>query len=47
MGVVIHPRRMPPAAFITRNRWKINQTLDSGYRTVMGARKRIRNFLHP
>jgi predicted patatin/cPLA2 family phospholipase len=44
-AMVIHPRQMPPAEFITRNRRKINQTIDSGYRAVKQAQDRISNFL--
>lgn len=46
-ALVIHPRRMPPAEFITRNNQKINQTIDAGYRAVERARERIFNFLRP
>ena len=44
-AMVIHPRQMPPAEFITRDRRKINQTIDSGYRAVKQAQDRIFDFL--
>jgi hypothetical protein len=36
---------MPPAKFITRDREKINRTIDLGYRTVLKLKDRIRRFL--
>ena len=42
---VIYPDKMPPAKFITRDREKINRTIDLGYRTVLKLKDRIRRFL--
>lgn len=44
---IISPDKMPPARFITRNRKKINQTVDLGYRKAKGLEKEIDLFLHP
>jgi len=44
-ALVLHPQKMPPAGFITRDRRKINQTIDAGYRAVERARDSILDFL--
>jgi len=36
---------MIPADFITLDRWKIDRTIDLGYRKVEKPKKEIRNFL--
>jgi len=43
---IIYPDQMPPARFITRNRKKINQTIDLGYKKVKDLEDRIRVFLN-
>jgi len=42
---IICPERMPPAKFITRDRKKINGTIDLGYRKVEEMEPKIRGFL--
>jgi len=43
---IIAPERMPPAQFITRDKEKINRTIDMGYRTVEALESSIRNFMN-
>jgi len=43
---IIAPDRMPPARFITRNRKKINRTIDLGYQKVKVLENKIRSFLN-
>jgi predicted patatin/cPLA2 family phospholipase len=45
MALIIAPERMPPVKFITRDRAKINRTIDMGYRTVETLESRIRDFM--
>lgn len=42
---IIAPDKMPPARFITRDRQKINQTIDLGYEKVEHLEGQIRKFL--
>ena len=42
---IISPDRMPPAKFITRDRKKINRTIDMGYRKAMALMPEINDFL--
>lgn len=42
---IIAPDKMPAARFITRDRQKINQTIDSGYEKVERLENQIRQFL--
>jgi len=44
-ALVICPDKMPPARFITRNRRKINQTIDLGYKKVEEFEDEIRRFV--
>jgi predicted patatin/cPLA2 family phospholipase len=44
-AVIISPDRMPPAPFITRDKSKINRTIDMGYRAVERRRGDILEFL--
>ena len=43
---IISPEKMPPAKFITRDKEKINRTIDMGYRTVEALESSIRNFMN-
>jgi predicted patatin/cPLA2 family phospholipase len=43
---IIYPDKMPPVRFITRNRKKVNQTIDLGYEKVKELEDRIRVFLN-
>jgi predicted patatin/cPLA2 family phospholipase len=43
---MICPDKMPPARFITRDRRKINRTIDMGYRKVEELEDEIRIFMH-
>lgn len=45
-ALIISPKEMPPARFITRNRKKINQTIDLGYKKTQDLENRIRSFLN-
>jgi len=42
---IISPDRMPPARFITRDRGKINSTINMGYRSVSLLLEDIRSFI--
>ncbi len=42
---LVSPDRTPPAAFITRDRRKINRTVDMGYRKVKDLESEIRMFI--
>ena len=42
---IVSPDEMPPAKLVTRDRKKINLTIDMGYRKVEGLEPRIRDFL--
>jgi predicted patatin/cPLA2 family phospholipase len=42
---VLCPDRMPPARFITRDKRKINRTIDMGYREAMKQIDEIMRFL--
>jgi predicted patatin/cPLA2 family phospholipase len=42
---IVCPSKTPPARFITRDRKKINQTIDMGYRQVAVLEDKIRGFL--
>jgi len=44
-ALVISPKTMPPARFITRDRNKINRTIDMGYRAVEALEAPIRRFM--
>jgi len=44
-SLIISPDRMPPAKFITRDRTKINRTIDMGYRAVEAIEHAIRDFM--
>jgi predicted patatin/cPLA2 family phospholipase len=44
-ALIISPERMPPVKFITRDRAKINQTIDMGYRAVEALEGPIRDFM--
>lgn len=44
-ALIIHPDKTPPAPFVTRDKKKINRTIDMGYRTVQRREKEIGNFL--
>lgn len=43
---IIAPDRMPPARFLTRNREKINRTIDLGYQKVQALENKIRSFFN-
>lgn len=43
-SLIIAPDTMPPARLVTRNRRKVNQTIDMGYRKVEDMEDRIRQF---
>lgn len=45
-ALIVSPDKMPPAPFITRDRQKINRTIDLGYRMVQGREKEIRDFFN-
>lgn len=42
---IISPERMPPVKFISRDKTKINRTIDMGYRTVETLEGPIRDFM--
>ncbi|MBW1781879.1 MAG: hypothetical protein JRL30_14200 [Deltaproteobacteria bacterium] len=42
---IISPERMPPVKFISRDRTKINRTIDLGYKTVEAAENQLRHFI--
>lgn len=44
-ALIIAPERIPPVKFITRDRAKINRTIDMGYRTVEALESTIRDFM--
>ena len=44
-ALVISSERMPPAPFITRDKQKINRTIDQGYRMIQKRQEEIRDFL--
>jgi predicted patatin/cPLA2 family phospholipase len=44
-ALIISPDRMPPALFITRDKKKINRTIDMGYRMVERREEEILGFL--
>jgi len=44
-ALLITPDRMPPAKFITRDRAKINRTVDMGYRKAARMIEVIRSFV--
>ena len=44
-ALIIAPERMPPVKFISRDKAKINRTIDMGYRAVEGMEGPIRKFL--
>ena len=44
-AILISPDRMPPAPFITRDKKKINRTIDIGYRSVERRQEEILEFL--
>lgn len=44
-ALILCPDKMPPAKFITRDRNKINRTIDLGYRTILRLKDRIKRFL--
>lgn len=44
-ALIIRPDKMPPASFITRDKKKINRTIDMGYRAVQRREKEIGDFL--
>jgi chaperone required for assembly of F1-ATPase len=43
-SLVISPDSMPPARLVTRNRRKVNRTIDMGYRKVEELEDQIRRF---
>lgn len=45
-ALILCPDRMPPANFITRDKDKINQSIDLGYEKVIGQMDEIRRFLN-
>ncbi len=44
-ALIIHPDRMPPAKFITRDHRKINRTIDLGYKKIEEVEDRVKRFL--
>jgi len=44
-ALIIAPERMPPVKFISRDKARINRTIDMGYRTVEEMEGPIREFL--
>jgi len=44
-ALVLCPERLPAAGFITRDRRKINRTIDQGYRSTMKRAGAIRRFV--
>jgi predicted patatin/cPLA2 family phospholipase len=44
-AMVLCPERLPPAGFITRDRRKINRTIDQGYRSTMKQAEAIQRFV--
>jgi predicted patatin/cPLA2 family phospholipase len=44
-GFIVCPEKMPPAKLITRDRRKINRTIDLGYRQVEKLENQIRRFM--
>jgi predicted patatin/cPLA2 family phospholipase len=44
---IIEPEKMPAADFVTRNRDKVNLTIDAGYRSVANLSDRLETFLGP
>lgn len=44
-ALIICPDRMPPAKFVTRDKEKINETIDLGYQQVEKMETQIREFL--
>lgn len=44
---ILCPDRMPPARFITRDKKKINRTIDMGYQKTADKTDEIKNFLKP
>lgn len=43
--LIVCPDKMPPARFITRDRKKINQTIDLGYKKAQDRMSKIHSFL--
>ena len=43
-ALIVAPDSMPPARLVTRNRRKVNQTIDMGYRKVEELEDQIRRF---
>ena len=44
-ALIISPDKMPPALFITRDKKKINRTIDMGYKMVQRREREIMDFL--
>jgi predicted patatin/cPLA2 family phospholipase len=44
---IIKPEKMPAADFVTRNRDKVNLTIDTGYRSVENLKDQLATFLAP